>query len=114
MRSFITYSKLRPSLPSRLFYEPRLRYEIETFSPKIGENIEMLVCFICVGTQDRILTDIVIIYYYSFFIFRNEINKLKTIEMNLYKGHLVDIWFTNSAWAFFRYPAFNFRFKSFY
>ena len=51
----------------------------------------MLVCFICVGTQDRILTDIVIIYYYSFFIFRNEINKLKTIEMNLYKGHLVDI-----------------------
>ena len=30
----------------------------ETVSPKIGENIEMLVCFICVGTQDRTLVDI--------------------------------------------------------
>ena len=27
----------------------------ETVSPKIGENIEMLVCFICMGTQDRTL-----------------------------------------------------------
>ena len=25
--------------------------------------------------------------------------------MSLYKAHLVDIWFTNSAWAVFRYPA---------
>ena len=55
----------RPSLSSRLFYEPRSRYvanqsesELETVSPKIGENIEMLVCFICMGTQDRTLTDI--------------------------------------------------------
>ena len=54
----------RPSLSSRLFYEPRSRYvanqsesELETVSPKIGENIEMLVCFICMGTQDRTLTD---------------------------------------------------------
>ena len=51
------------------FYEPRLRYKAnqsgsakDTVSPKIGENIETLVCFICVGTQDRILIDIVIIY----------------------------------------------------
>ena len=55
----------RPSLSSRLFYEPRSRYvanqsesELETVSPKIGENIEMLVCFICMGTQDRTLIDI--------------------------------------------------------
>ena len=46
----------RPSLSSRLFYEPRSRYvanqsesELETVSPKIGENIEMLVCFIVWG-----------------------------------------------------------------
>ena len=44
----------RPRLSSRLFYEPRLRYIVnqsgfakETVRPKIGENIEMLVCFIC-------------------------------------------------------------------
>ena len=24
--------------------------------------------------------------------------------MNLYKAHLVHIWFTNSVWAAFRYP----------
>ena len=30
----------------------------KTVSPKIGENIEMLVCFICMGTQDRTLIDI--------------------------------------------------------
>ena len=72
----MTYSKLRPSLSARLFYEPRLRYIAnqresakETVSPKIGKNIEMLVCFICVGTVDSILIDIVIIYYYLFFIF---------------------------------------------
>ena len=35
--------------------------------------------------------------------------------MNLYKAHLVDIWFANSAWAVFRYPAFNFNcFKLFH
>ena len=37
----------------------------ETVSPKIGENIEMLVCFICMGTQDRTLIDI---NYLSIFI----------------------------------------------
>ena len=30
----------------------------ETVNLKIGENIGMLVCFICIGTKDRILTDI--------------------------------------------------------
>ena len=30
----------------------------ETVSLKIGKNIEMLVCFICMGTQDRTLIDI--------------------------------------------------------
>ena len=55
----------KPSLSSRLFYDPRWRYIAnqsgsakETVSPKIGENIEMLVCFICMGTQDRTLIDI--------------------------------------------------------
>ena len=47
------------------FYEPRLTYIAnqsesanETVSPKIGENIETSVCFICMGTQDRTLIDI--------------------------------------------------------
>ena len=55
----------RPSLSSRVFYEPRSRYTAnqsgskkETVSPNIGENIEMLVCVIYVGTQDRTLIDI--------------------------------------------------------
>ena len=55
----------RPSLSLRLFYEPRSRYIAnqsgsakETVSPKIGENIEMLVCFTCMGTQDKTLIDI--------------------------------------------------------
>ena len=55
----------RPSLSSRLFYEPQACYLVnqsesakETVSPKIGENIEMLVYFICMGTQDRTLIDI--------------------------------------------------------
>ena len=72
----ITYSKLRPRLSSLLFYEPQLWYIVDqsgsakqAVSPKIGENIEVLVCFICVRTQDRFLIDIVIIYYYLFFIF---------------------------------------------
>ena len=46
------------------FYEPRSQYIAnqngsakETVSPKIGENIEMLVCFICMGTQDRTSID---------------------------------------------------------
>ena len=65
VRSIITYSKLRPSLSLHLFYEPQLWYIVnqsgsakETVSPKIGKNIEMLVCFICMGTQDRTLIDI--------------------------------------------------------
>ena len=54
----------RPSLSSRFFYEPQSRYianqngsAIETGSPKIGVNIKILVCFICMGKQDRTLTD---------------------------------------------------------
>ena len=64
VRSIIAYS-MRPSLPLHLFYEPGLRHIVnqngsakETVSPKIGKNIEMLVCFICMGTQDRTLIDI--------------------------------------------------------
>ena len=55
----------RPSLSSHLFYEFQLRYIAnqsgsakEIDSPNIGENTEMLVCFICMGTQDRNLIDI--------------------------------------------------------
>ena len=55
----------RPSLSSRFFYELRSRYIAnqsgsakETVSPTICKNIEMLVCFICMGTQDRTLIDI--------------------------------------------------------
>ena len=49
----------RPSLSLHLFYEPQLQYldtanqrgsAKETVGPKIGENIEMLVCFICLET----------------------------------------------------------------
>ena len=53
----------RPSLSLPLFYEPRSQYIAnqsgsakETVSPKIGKNIEMLVCFNCMGTQDRTLS----------------------------------------------------------
>ena len=71
VRSIIKYSKLKPSLPLCLFYEPRLHYipnqsrsAKETVIRKIGENVETLVvCFICVGTQDRIL--ILILYQLS-------------------------------------------------
>ena len=52
-------------MSSRLFYKPRLRhianqsgFAKETVSAKIGENIEMLVCFICMGTQDMTLIDV--------------------------------------------------------
>ena len=55
----------RPSLSSRLLYEPGSRYIAnqswstkETVSLKIGENIKMFVCFICMATQDRTLVDI--------------------------------------------------------
>ena len=47
----------RPSLSLHLFYEPQSQYIAnqsgsvkETVSWKIGKNIEMLVCFICLGT----------------------------------------------------------------
>ena len=52
----------RPSLSLHLFYEPRLRYTAnqsgsakDTVSLKIGKDIEMLVCFICMEIQDRTL-----------------------------------------------------------
>ena len=55
----------RPSLSSHLFYKPRSQYTAnqsgsvkKTVNPKIGENIEILVCFISMGTQDRTLNDI--------------------------------------------------------
>ena len=47
----------RPSLSLHLFYEPQSQYIAnqsgsvkETVSWKIGKNIEMLVCFICLVT----------------------------------------------------------------
>ena len=52
-------------MSSHLFYEPQSWYIAnqsgsaeETVSVKIGENIDMLVRFICVGTEDRILIGI--------------------------------------------------------
>ena len=52
----------RPRLSSRLFYEPRSQYIAnQSWSAKetvIDENINMLVCFICMGTQNRTLIDI--------------------------------------------------------
>ena len=51
-----------PNLSSRLFYETRLHYIAnqsgsakETVSTKTSKNIEMLVYFICMGTQHRAL-----------------------------------------------------------
>ena len=52
----------KPSSSLHIFYEPRSWYidiASESGSAKeIGENIEMLVCFICMGTQERTLIDI--------------------------------------------------------
>ena len=52
-------------LSLHLFYEPQLQYIVnqsgsskETVSLKIGKNIEVLVCFIFMGTQERTLIDI--------------------------------------------------------
>ena len=57
VKSINKYSKLRPSLSLCLFYEPRLQY-IANQSGSGKETVEMLVCFICLGTQDRFLIDI--------------------------------------------------------
>ena len=64
-KSLRLYQTTRTSLSLRLFYEPRSWYIAnqsepakETVSLNIGENIEMLVCFIYTGTQDRTLIDI--------------------------------------------------------
>ena len=53
-------------LSARLFYEPRSRYITnhsgsakENVSQKIDKNIKMLVCFICIGTQERTLIIII-------------------------------------------------------
>ena len=55
----------RPSLSSRLFYEPQSWHIVnqsgsarETVIPKIGKNIEMLVCFFLYGGTRQALTDI--------------------------------------------------------
>ena len=57
-------------MASRLFYKPQSQYTAnqsgsakETVSLKIGENVEMLVCFICVVTEDRTLIDISHLYH---------------------------------------------------
>ena len=79
----------RPSLSSRLFYEPRSRYIAnqsgsakETVSPKIGENIEILVCFICMGTQDRTLIDIN--HHYQITMNQHK-SWTKILNINIYK-----------------------------
>ena len=53
VRLIIAYSKVRPSLSSLLFYEPRLQHIVnqtgsakETVRPKIGKNIELFVLFV--------------------------------------------------------------------
>ena len=65
MLNFYSIKGERPSWSSRLFYEPQSQYIAnqsgsakETVCPKIGGYIKMLVCFICMGTQDRTLIDI--------------------------------------------------------
>ena len=62
---FLLNQRREAKFVSNLFYEPRSRYIAnqsgsakETVSPKIDENIEMLIRFICMGTQDRTLIDI--------------------------------------------------------
>ena len=64
LNSYLTKGK-RASLSSRLFYEPRSWYIAnqsgsakDTVRLKIGKNIKMFVCFICMGTQGRTLIDI--------------------------------------------------------
>ena len=71
-----------PSLSSRLFYEPQSWYIVnqsgsanETLNPKIGENIETLVCFICMGTQDGALIDIS--HHYQI--------RMNQLNINIYK-----------------------------
>ena len=73
----------------RLFYDPQSCYisnqsgsTKETVSPKIGENIEMLVCFICRGTQDGTLIDIN--HYYQIAII-NIKNWTWKLNMNIHK-----------------------------
>ena len=85
--SIMTYSKLRPSLSLCLFYGPWLRYILnqsesakETVSPKIDKNIQMLVCFICMLTEERILIDIFIVYLLFIIIYSSFlVGKLKYI-----------------------------------
>ena len=79
-------------MPLHLFYEPQLWYIAdqsgsakEAVSLKIGKNIEMLACFICVRTQGRILIDIAIIYYYIYSSF--SVDKLKHI-INIIQKHI--------------------------
>ena len=66
---FLLNQKMRPSLSSHLFCEPwswcianQSGSAKETVSPNISENIEMFICFICMGTQDRTLIDISHLY----------------------------------------------------
>ena len=82
VRSIRIYNKLGPSLSLLLLYEHRLWYIAnqsgsvkETVSWKIGKNIEMLLSFICTGTQNRILIAIIIIVINSLF----SVDKLKYI-----------------------------------
>ena len=90
---------------SHLFYEPHSWYMAnqrgsakETVIPNIGEIIETLVCFICVGTQDRIL--ILILYQSSLSNYNESTKKLNMkIEYKyIYKSNI----FTVSAAYLFK------------
>ena len=54
---FLLNQRREAKFVKHLFYEPRSRFIVnqsgsakETVSPKIGKNIEMLVCYICMRT----------------------------------------------------------------
>ena len=69
-----------------LLYEPWLQYIAnqsgsakENVIQKLGENIKMLVCFVCIGTQDRTLIDIN--HYYQITMNQHKTEHKNTIKV---------------------------------
>ena len=58
----------------------------ETVSPKNGENIEMLVCLICMGTQDSTLIDINHHYQINFAV---RVERLRKLCGGWMKNHII-------------------------